>query len=334
MKASVIIPVRTITPYVKETVDYLKKQTEKDFEIIIITDKKEVLSGAKIFPSKEPTPAFKRNLGANKAKGTILAFLDDDSYPDKNWLKNSLKVFSENTNFTAVCGPTLTPPSDNIYQKASGWVWAIKIGSGGAGVYRNKIMPRRKVDDFPSVNLLVRKKSFKKVSGFDTDHWPGEDTKLCLDLINRGGEIIYDPTVLVYHHRRAVLRPHLKQISRYATRRGYFARVFPQTSFRIGYLMPSFFAYGVIFGGILSFFFPIIKIAYCLLLIAYCFLLIISSIEVYFKSKNAYLMFLVIISILATHLTYGFLFPFGYFQKKIKTVPHKIDIKKKSYVGG
>lgn len=334
MKTSVIIPVRTITPYVRETVSYLKKQTEKGFEILIITDEKENLAGATIIASGNPTPSFKRNLGAKMAKGKILAFLDDDSYPDKKWLEKALKVFEEELSIVGVCGPTLTPAADSIYQKASGWVWAIKLGSGGAGVYRNRIMERREVDDFPSVNLLVRKKNFWEVNGFDINHWPGEDTKLCLDLVQAGGRIIYEPGVLVYHHRRPVFLPHLKQISRYAKRRGYFARVFPQTSFRIGYLLPSLFTYGLIVGAVASLFSPLIRLSYSLLLIAYSILLFTSGIEVFIKEKNVYLSFLVMCSIFLTHLTYGFLLPIGYFQKDIKTVPHKIDRKKKVYLGG
>jgi len=100
---SIIIPVRTITPYVRETVDHILKQSEKRLEIIIVTDQPEKLEGTKIIASGEPTPAYKRNLGAKVAKGEILAFLDDDSYPAKDWLMSALSVFGESKNITAVC---------------------------------------------------------------------------------------------------------------------------------------------------------------------------------------------------------------------------------------
>lgn len=337
MKFSVIIPVRTITPYVKETVSFLRKQTEKDFEIIIVTDNKEKIAGAKTLASGEPTPAYKRNFGASKAKGEFLAFLDDDSYPSKDWLKNAEALFSDqslNRKVAAVCGPTLTPATDNLLQKASGLVWSSWLGSGGAGVYRNKVMPRREVEDFPSVNLLVRKKDFDKIGGFDINHWPGEDTKLCLDLIKLGKKIIYDPRVLVYHHRRAVFLPHLKQISRYALRRGHFARIFPETSFRIGYFLPSIFAYGLIFGLLAIFFFPVIRWLFFLLLGVYFLLLLLSGLKILYEEKNIFLAFLVMTAIFLTHLTYGLLFPIGYLQKEIKTKPHAVDFKKKIYMGG
>jgi len=340
-KVSVIIPVRTVTPYLKETVYHLYNQSYKNFEIVVLTDEKEKLRGVKIIPSGEPGPAFKRNLGAKKAKGEILAFLDDDSYPSKDWLKNALEIFCNTKHETrntrtiaAICGPTLTPPNDNIYQKASGWVWASWLGAGGAGVYRNRRMPRREVDDFPSVNLLVRKKDFEKVGGFDVSHWPGEDTKLCLDLVKLGKEIIYDPKVLVFHHRRAVFLLHLKQISRYALRRGFFAKKFPQTSLRFGYLVPSLFAYGLIFGGLFSIVFPFFRPLYYILYTTYSILLLVSGLEVSIKERNLYLAFLVMVAIFLTHLTYGLLFPIGYFRKELGVIPHKVDKRKKVYVGG
>ncbi|MCL5090682.1 MAG: glycosyltransferase [Patescibacteria group bacterium] len=336
VKVSVIIPVRTITPYVRETVAFLKKQSEKDFEIIIVTDQPESLAGTKIIASGEPTPAYKRNLGAGIAQGKVLAFLDDDSYPSQEWFENALNILSEerSKDLAGVCGPTLTPPKDNLYQKASGWVWATWLGSGGAGIYRNRIMPRREVKDFPSVNLLIKKNDFEKVGGFDINHWPGEDTKLCLDLIKLGKRIIYDPQILVYHHRRAVFLPHLKQISRYALRRGHFARIFPETSFRLGYLIPSAFTYAIIIGIPLCLLFPFVRILYFLLFIFYFLLLLQVFFEVFITEKNLYLAFLTMTAIITTHLTYGFLFPWGFLQKKLKTSPHKIDKKRGVYLGG
>jgi glycosyltransferase involved in cell wall biosynthesis len=334
IKTSVIIPVRTITPYVRETIKCLKEQSEKNFETIVVTDKKEIFTGVRIVASREPTPAYKRNLGVQAAKGEILAFLDDDSYPSKNWLKNALRVFEESEEIGGVCGPTLSPPSDNIYQKASGWVWASRLGSGGAGVYRNRVASRREVDDFPSVNLLVRKSDFEEIGGFDVKHWPGEDTKLCLDLVRLGKKIIYTPEVLVFHHRRAIFLPHLKQISRYAFRRGHFARIFPETSFRLGYLLPALFAYGLLLGLAAIIFFPILRLPYWFTLLLYGFFLLVAGLEVLIEEKNLYLALLVMIAIFLTHLTYGWLFPLGFFQKNLKTVPHQVDHRKKIYLGG
>lgn len=318
---SIIIPVKKINDYLRqETIPALLKQTYQNFEIIILPDRasKEKFPQTKIIPSWPKTgPADKRDIGAKKAKGEILAFLDDDSYPDKNWLKNAINIFKHQ--ITAVCGPTLTPPNNSLRQKASGYVWSTWLGSGGAGTYRCAISPRQEVDDYPTVNFAVLKKDFFTVGGFDSHFWPGEDTKLCHDLVYQlNKKIIYDSKVLVYHHRREVFGPHLKQISRYAIHRGHFARILPKTSLRIGYSMPTFFVLGLIFGFFLSLVDPIFKLIYFSAIGVYLILLLATTIQVYLKEKNLKLALLVIPSIFTTHIVYGVLFIKGFFTPRLK----------------
>ncbi len=312
---SVIIPVRSETDYLKETLSKLKKQSFKSFEVLVITDK---ISGP-------VSPAIKRNLGAKKAKGEYLAFLDDDSYPNRNWLMHASKLFTKD--ISALCGPCLTPPADNIFQKASGLVWSSYLGSGGAGTYRNSVKSKRFVDDFPSVNLIVKKTDFDKVNGFDTHHWPGEDTILCSNLVYKlNKKILYHPKIIVYHHRRNVIIPHLQQITRYALHRGNFARIYPKTSFRLGYLLPSFFSLYLIS---LIFFHPSY---YLFPLFLYLFLLLITFTTYLINYSSILLSFLAMITIPATHLYYGILFIIGFFSKKLDFVPHQTN--DQGYIGG
>jgi glycosyltransferase involved in cell wall biosynthesis len=312
---SIIIPVRSETDYLKETLLELKKQSFKSFEVLVITDK---ISGP-------VSPAIKRNLGAKKAKGQYLAFLDDDSYPSKDWLKHARKLFSQD--IAALCGPCLTPPADNIFQKASGLVWSSYLGSGGAGTYRNSIKSKRFVDDFPSVNLIVKKTDFDKVKGFDTHHWPGEDTILCSNLVYKlHQKILYHPKIIVFHHRRNVIIPHLQQITRYALHRGNFARIYPKTSFRLGYLLPSIFSLYLIS---LIFFHPLY---YLFPLFLYIFLLLLTFTTYLLNYSSIYLSALATITIPATHLYYGILFIIGFFSKKLDFIPHQSN--EQGYIGG
>ena len=323
---SVIIPVKEINDYLRqETIPALLKQTYQNFEIIILPDRPSREKSAswrtktKIIPGWPKTgPADKRDLGAIKARGKILAFLDDDSYPAEHWLNKAIQVFGQNKEIAGVCGPTLTPPDNNLRQKASGYVWSSWLGSGGAGTYRCAISHKREVDDYPSVNLLVRKSDFLAVGGFDSHFWPGEDTKLCLDLTKKlGKKIIYDPKVLVYHHRREVFGPHLRQISRYALHRGHFARILPETSFRIGYLVPTLFVLGLISGLFLIFVYPVFGFVYFTILGIYLVALLTTAFQVYLKEKNLKLALLIIPSILITHLVYGILFIKGFLTPKL-----------------
>jgi len=337
---SIIIPVKEINEYLrKETIPAILEQSYRNFEIIILPDKptKEKFPKTKIIPSwPKLGPADKRDLGAKKARGEILAFLDDDSYPDKDWLKNAINIFnpkhqtsSLKHSIAAVCGPALTPSHDNIRRKASGYVWSTFFGSGGAGNYRCAAKPRRIVDDYPTVNFLVRKVDFLKVGGFSSKFWPGEDTKLCHDLVYKlEKKIIYDPKVLVYHHRREIFGPHLRQISRYALHRGHFARIMPKTSLRIGYLTPTLFVLGLLGGPILIFIaknwqsFVLMKILFLIYLTAiflYLFALFFTAWDVYHQEKDWRVALVIIPAIFVTHLVYGILFIKGFLTPNLQS---------------
>lgn len=320
---SVIIPAKKINDYLThETIPAILKQSHQDLEILILPDKKtsQEFPKAKIIPTWPKTgPAQKRDIGAQKSRGKILAFLDDDAYPSKNWLKNAVKYFQKKGNIAAVCGPGITPPQDNLWQKASGWVWSTWLGAGGAGVYRCVPQERREVDDFPTFNLLIRKDDFMGVGGFDSHFWPGEDTKICLDLIQKlGKKIIYDPRVLVYHHRRPLFLPHLQQVGRYGLHRGHFARILPETSARIGYLAPVAFTLGLTFGPLFVLAHPVFREIYFGAIFLYLLLLVKEGAGVYFKEKNARLALLVMVAIFLTHIWYGLRFIQGYFSRDLK----------------
>ena len=180
---------------------------------------------------------------------------------------------------------------------------------------RYRYLPGRKrgVDDFPSCNFLVRNSVMQALGGFDTKLWPGEDTKLCLDITKRLGlKIIYDPSVLVYHHRRPLFEPHLKQIASYALHRGYFVRKYPKTSFKLAYFIPTLFLLALVGGSALSLSSAFFRTIFSLCLSLYLILAFLFSI-----SGSGRLVVLVFFGTILTHLTYGTYFLKGLLSKKL-----------------
>ena len=265
----------------------------------------------RVIPTGPVSPADKRDIAIKYAKGDIVAFIDDDAYPVKDWLKNALENFKDEE-VAAVGGPAITSPLDSLRQKASGAIYSSFLVSGGF-VYRYLPKEKREIDDYPSCNLLVRKSIMRELGGFNTKFWPGEDTKLCLDITVRlGKKIIYDPGVLVYHHRRPVFVPHLKQIANYALHRGYFVKKYPETSLKLPYFIPTLFLFALTIGAILSMVSAPIRIIYSLGLSLYLISVFISSIR-----NGARLAPFVFFGIIFTHCTYGFYFLKGLFYQKL-----------------
>lgn len=310
---SIIIPVKVVNDYIREAMQHYSKLDYDRFEILIFPDEEslETFPNTKIIPSGPVGPADKRDMALQYAEGEIFAFIDDDAYPRSDWLKNAVKYF-ENSQVGAVGGPAVTAPEDDAWQQASGKVYESFLCSGG---YTYRYLPKaeREVDDLPSVNLIVRRDVFEQVGGYDSNYYPGEDTKLCLDIVESGKKIIYSPEVLVYHHRRRMFKQHLKQATNYAKHRGYFVKALPKTSCKPAYFIPSLFVLGLILGPLLSCAIPILWYFYFIVIVLYLFLLM-ASIR---KVSSFKVWILTFLGIIATHIGYGVMFIRGLCSKEL-----------------
>jgi len=290
----------------------------KDYEILVLPDEAKGPQAAdygafvRIIPTGVVSPGKKRDIAVKYAEGEILAYIDDDVFPDKSWLKEAVKNFTD-PEVAAVGGPAITPPQDSFFKKASGRIYE-SIAVSGNFRYRYTAGKRQYVDDYPSCNFLVRKSVMEETGGFNTDFWPGEDTKLCLDITKKlGKKIVYDPNALVYHHRRPVFIAHLKQIASYALHRGYFVKRYPQTSFKAAYFIPTFFVACLFLGAAIVVFVPVMRGFYFTGLYVYFAAVLIFSI-----TKDIRLIPFVASGTILTHLTYGINFLIGLLSKRLK----------------
>ena len=239
----------------RECLAGIRRQTYANWEVIVLPDdvpdgdaggSRSELSNnpndrtIRFLPTGKVRPAEKRNLGIREAKGEIVAFIDDDAAPEEHWLEYAVKYFGDR-DIGAVGGPGVTPPGDRWLARVGGRVYDNPLVSGNYR-YRYKAGGvRMDVEDYPSCNLFVRKDLLDRIGGYRTDFWPGEDTLLCKDIIDNWKRIIYEPWVIVYHHRRPLFMPHLRQLGRYGFHRGYFCKRFPSNSLRASYFVPTAF---------------------------------------------------------------------------------------------
>ena len=321
IKFSIIIPVKSINNYIREAVPHIQGLQSDEWELIILPnelDCDEWSDGRiKIIATGRVGPAAKRDLGAKYAEGEILVFLDDDSYPNPDLLKIAAPHFMA-WDVVAIGGPAITPPSNNFWQKVSGSVFL----SGFSGGNPERYIPKGKikeVDDWPSVNFMVRKKDFLQIGGFSTQYWPGEDTKLCFDLLEgTGKKILYDPQLIVWHHRRSGWQAHMRQVGAYGRHRGYFFRKFPKNSRKIKYLLPSIFVFYILMLLILNIFYPKLVVYVLPFLGIYITTLIFAWIDIVRHVSRGIASF-AIIYIVSTHFWYGLNFINGLFTINLKS---------------
>jgi len=134
--------------------------------------------------------------------GEIVAFIDDDAYPEIHWLRFLALAFMEGK-YVGVGGPNLPPPND-------GWIAdAVANAPGGPNPV---LLSDTVAEHIPGCNMAFRKDALEAIGGFDpVFRAAGDDVDVCWRLRDRGGLIGYSPAAVVWHHRRKSIRKFWKQ---------------------------------------------------------------------------------------------------------------------------
>ncbi len=307
-KVSIIIAVGIPGSYLHECLAHCQELDYPEYEIIVLPDEDWTPpdTSIRIIPTGKVRPAEKRDRGVKESTGEFVALIDDDAYPEHDWLSTAICHF-EDPLVAAVGGPGMTPPGDNLKRHISGWIYESPLVSSRY-TYRYRPGSLRDVDDYPTSNLIIRKNDFESVGGFDTIYWPGEDTILCLKLTGQlGKRIVYDPAVRVYHHRRAVFAGHLRQIKSYALHRGFFARKFPATSLKASYFAPSLFTLFFLLGWMTGLLWAPLFTVWLVVMTLYGALALVFSL----RTVNPAGIVGVLTGTFLTHVTYGVWFIVG-----------------------
>lgn len=339
---SIIIASRDIDPYlIDEGFDAIHSLSHKEFEVLLIVDtlSKETDKIQKKYKwlkvlDLHNKPGDKRDHAAKKAKGDILAFIDADVAPRKDWLSNAQKVFRDHDEIVGLGGPGVLPKHTNKWEQIFDEVLQSWLGGGG---YTYRFVPKeeRYVDDYPSMNLLVKRPIFLKIGGFQNLYWPGEDSKLTNNLVHHNNyRILYHPDVLVYHHRRDTVKGHMEQYENYGKTRGAFFIQGDRNSLHLQYVIPAlFFMYIVLYflAALLFIFEPFDLFLFILISIPfgiYITALIVASLQSFMKTKDMLTTLGIFYILPLTHMVYGFHFLIATMKETFKKPLEPVFVKK------
>ena len=137
-------------------------------------------------------PASARNAGAEQARGSYLAFTDDDCRPAPDWLLALAAQLVAHPD-CACGGNTINALPANPYSTASQLLISY--------LYAYYNADRGHARFLASNNFAVSKEIFRSIGGFDTTypHAAAEDRELCDRLLHFGRRLIYAPEAVVYH---------------------------------------------------------------------------------------------------------------------------------------
>ncbi len=142
------------------------------------------------------------NLGAKRAKGRYLCFLNNDTLVHEGWLERLVEVAESDSTVGAVGSKLIYP--DGRLQEAGNIIWSDASGWN----YGRDDDPRdpaynfsREVDYCSGASLLVRTDAFRSLGGFSSGLKPAyyEDADLCFSLRAAGFKVLYEPRSVVVH---------------------------------------------------------------------------------------------------------------------------------------
>jgi len=142
------------------------------------------------------------NVGASKAKGEFICFLNNDTVVTSNWIEQLIDCI-EQVPDAGLVGAKLIYP-DGRLQEAGGIIF--NDGSGwNYGRFDDPQHPkynyRREVDYCSGAAILLRRELFEHLGSFDKRYMPAyyEDTDLAFAVRAAGLKVIYEPTALIVH---------------------------------------------------------------------------------------------------------------------------------------
>ncbi len=202
---SAIIPIYNEEKVIADCLESLKKQSWQNLEIIIVddgsTDKSSQIVkafGVTMLKQNHRGPGPARNLGAKRAKGQVLVFVDADMTFEKNFVKNLVSPI--------IKGETIGTFSKNEMVKNQENIWSVCWNI-------NKNLPKDRMIsyDYPStapVFRAIKREEFEKVGGFDTTGEYTDDWSLSRKL---GTKSTLAPGAYYYHSNPSSLSEVYKQ---------------------------------------------------------------------------------------------------------------------------
>lgn len=193
-KISVVIPTYRRPDLLKKCLSALVAQSfpKSDYEVIVVSDGpdvetetavREIISGNFRYLAlpQKGGPAAARNLGWQAAQALLIAFTDDDTVPDADWLSDYAKHYNGEVNI-AYTGKIVVPRPERPTDHAR----------NTAGL---------ETADFVTANCCITRAALEKVGGFDKRFaaaWR-EDSDLEFRLLEAGVPIVRLTDALVVH---------------------------------------------------------------------------------------------------------------------------------------
>ncbi len=201
---------------IRQCFEGLRDLKYPNYEVIVVNDgskdRTDAISneyGFRLINTENRGLSSARNTGADAATGEIVAYIDDDAYPDPHWLTYLAATFLS-TDHVALGGPNIPPPGDGLIADC------VANAPGGP---IHVLLSDREAEHIPGCNMAFRKWALQAIGGFDPQfRTAGDDVDVCWRLLEKGWTIGFNAAAMVWHHRRDSVITYWKQQVGYGRR--------------------------------------------------------------------------------------------------------------------
>ena len=241
-RASVIVCTHEGAGTLPACLDALTHLDYPDYEVIVVDDGSIEETAAiaqrydvRLIRTPHEGLAAARNAGLAAATGSIVAYIDDDAYPDCDWLRYLAAAFTE-SDHAGIGGPNIPPGDESL-------VAACVASAPGGPVH--VLLTDREAEHIPGCNMAFRKHRLEAVGGFDPRFGcAGDDVDICWRLQDAGHTVGFSAGAVVYHRRRNSVRGYLRQQYGYGKAEALLERKWPSRHDQGGYASWSGRVYG------------------------------------------------------------------------------------------
>jgi GT2 family glycosyltransferase len=227
---------------IRDTLEWLGKLEYPSYEVIVIddgsTDDTAAIArefGVRVISTPNNGLSHARNLGLKAAAGEIVAYIDDDAFPDPHWFTYLAKAFMT-TDHAGIGGPNIPPPGD-------GPIAACVANAPGGPVH--VLLSDDVAEHIPGCNMAFRKERLQAIGGFDPRfRRAGDDVDVCWRLQEQGWTLGFSAAAMVWHHRRDSIRAYWRQQIGYGDAEALLERKWPEKYNAAGHVSWSGRLYG------------------------------------------------------------------------------------------
>ena len=220
---------------IRDTMEGLKRLEYPNFEVIVVNDGSTDATpkivadyeGVRLISTANRGLSAARNTGWQEADGEIIAYIDDDAYPDPHWLHYIAYRFMTG-DWVGVGGPNIAPPGDGPIADC-----VANAPGGPVQVLVSDI----EAEHVPGCNMAFRVGALAAIDGFDVRYRAaGDDVDLCWRLQERGGKIGFHAGAMDWHHRRNSLAMYWNQQKGYGKAEALLEEKWPERYNAMGHL--------------------------------------------------------------------------------------------------